>query len=105
GVDDPPEQFASQSVGRIAPGAEVKVVGFDGQIVAPGTEGELWVRGPQRCVGYIDASLDAEAFDDDGFFRTGDLGKVDAAGFVYITGRLKDIIIRNAENLSALEIE
>ena len=51
------------------------------------------------------SSLDADAFDTDGFFRTGDLGTIDADGFVHITGRLKDVIIRNAENMSAQEIE
>jgi acyl-CoA synthetase (AMP-forming)/AMP-acid ligase II len=101
---DPPEKFAG-SVGRMAPGAELKVVAFDGTIQPPGGEGELLVRGPQRLKGYVDASLDADAFDDDGFFRTGDVGKVDDDGFVWITGRIKDIIIRNAENISALEIE
>jgi cyclohexanecarboxylate-CoA ligase len=55
--------------------------------------------------GYLDASLDAEAFDDAGWFRTGDLGRVDADGMVTITGRVKDIIIRNMENISAKEIE
>jgi non-ribosomal peptide synthetase component E (peptide arylation enzyme) len=81
------------------------VVDFDGNVAPVGDEGELLVRGPQRCQGYVEAALDAEAFDADGFFRTGDLGRIDADGFVRITGRLKDIIIRNAENLSAQEIE
>jgi acyl-CoA synthetase (AMP-forming)/AMP-acid ligase II len=68
-------------------------------------EGELQVRGPQVCLGYLDASLDAEAFTEDGWFRTGDLGVVDERGYVRITGRLKDIIIRKGENISAKEIE
>ena len=55
--------------------------------------------------GYLDSSLDAEAFDADGFFRTGDLGVIDDEGYVVITGRLKDVIIRNAENISAKEVE
>ncbi len=55
--------------------------------------------------GYLDASLDAEAFDEDGWFRTGDLGRIDADGMVTITGRVKDIIIRNMENISAKEVE
>jgi acyl-CoA synthetase (AMP-forming)/AMP-acid ligase II len=104
GPDDRPEMF-DHSVGRMVPGAEVKTIGFDGMIAPSGTEGELWVRGPQRCLGYVESSLDADAFDAEGFFRTGDLGIVDEQGYVRITGRLKDIIIRNAENLSALEIE
>jgi acyl-CoA synthetase (AMP-forming)/AMP-acid ligase II len=55
--------------------------------------------------GYLDASLDAAAFDEDGWFKTGDLGRIDADGMVTITGRVKDIIIRNMENISAKEIE
>ncbi len=104
GIGDPPEKFDG-TVGRMAPGCELKVVGFDGAATTNGEEGELWVRGPQRLKGYVDPSLDDDAFDDEGFFRTGDLGTIDAEGFVRITGRLKDIIIRNAENLSAQEME
>ena len=104
GVDDPPEKFEG-SVGRLSPGCDLKVIDFDGAPVSGGQEGELLVRGPQLCSGYIDSALDAEAFDDDGYFRTGDLGRVDDDGFIWITGRLKDVIIRNAENLSAQEIE
>jgi acyl-CoA synthetase (AMP-forming)/AMP-acid ligase II len=55
--------------------------------------------------GYTDPALTAEAFDDDGFFRTGDLGKLRADGHVTLTGRLKDVIIRKGENVSAKEIE
>ena len=55
--------------------------------------------------GYLDSSLDADAFDEDGYFRTGDLGRLDADGNVIITGRLKDIIIRKGENVSAKEVE
>ena len=56
-------------------------------------------------LGYLDSSLDADAFDDEGYFRTGDLAMVDDAGYLTITGRLKDVIIRNMENISAREIE
>ena len=55
--------------------------------------------------GYVDAALDADAFDSQGYFRTGDLGVVEPSGHVRITGRSKDVIIRNAENISAQEIE
>jgi non-ribosomal peptide synthetase component E (peptide arylation enzyme) len=89
----------------VVPGVSLRVVGFDGEEVGPGEEGELRLKGPQCMLGYIDAHLDADAFDEDGWFRSGDLGVVDADGNVRITGRLKDIIIRNAENISALEVE
>jgi acyl-CoA synthetase (AMP-forming)/AMP-acid ligase II len=68
-------------------------------------EGELRVRAPQLCLGYLDPALDAAAFDADGFFRTGDLGQLDADGYVIVTGRLKDVIIRHGENISARELE
>ena len=70
-----------------------------------GPDVELRQRGPQQCRGYVDASLDAEAFDEQGYLRTGDLGVLELSGHARITGSLKDLIIRNAENISAAEIE
>jgi len=93
------------TVGPPVPGVRVRVVDDDGREVPPGEEGELRLKGPQCFLGYVDASLDADAFDDDGWFRSGDRGRIDAAGNVVVTGRIKDAIIRNAENISALEIE
>ena len=87
------------------PEAEIRVVRLDGRAAEPGEEGELRVRAPQLFRGYLDASLDAQAFDEGGFFRTGDLGRLDTEGYVTITGRLKDVIIRKGENISAKEIE
>jgi len=102
-VDDPDDKKAVTD-GRPCPGVTLRTV-IDGKVCAPGEEGELRVKGRQVCQGYLDASLDAEAFDEDGWFSTGDLGVIDAQGFVSITGRLKDIIIRKGENISAKEIE
>jgi acyl-CoA synthetase (AMP-forming)/AMP-acid ligase II len=82
------------TVGWPAKGVQVRVV-----------DGELRLKGPQCFLGYVDASLDAAAFDEDGWFRTGDLGSVDAQGRVRVEGRLKEVIIRNAENISAQEVE
>jgi cyclohexanecarboxylate-CoA ligase len=70
-----------------------------------GREGEIRVRGTMLFRGYLDARLDAAAFDSEGYLRTGDLGRLDAAGQLVVTGRAKDIIIRKGENLSAKEIE
>jgi non-ribosomal peptide synthetase component E (peptide arylation enzyme) len=84
---------------------QIRVVSLDNRVVGAGEEGEIRVKGPQLCLGYLDSSLDREAFDAEGFFRTGDLGKVDADGYVTITGRLKDVIIRKGENISAKEVE
>ena len=91
--DDPPGVLA-RTVGRPARGVEVRVI-----------DGELRLTGPQCFLGYVDPAQDAAAFDDEGWFRTGDLGELGADGNVRITGRLKDVIIRNAENISAAEIE
>jgi cyclohexanecarboxylate-CoA ligase len=81
----------------------------DGAPIAPSqlrlVDGELQVRGPDLFLGYLDAALDEGAFTPDGWFRTGDLGTVDDAGRLTITGRAKDVIIRGGENLSAREIE
>jgi cyclohexanecarboxylate-CoA ligase len=103
-LDDGDEELA-HTEGRVVPGVELRVVSDDGADLAAGHEGELRLRGPQLFQGYIDNSLDADAFDDQGFFRTGDLGFVGPRGHVQITGRIKDIIIRNAENISAQEVE
>ena len=62
-------------------------------------------KAPQLMLGYLDSSLDADAFDEDGFFRTGDLGVLNERGMLTITGRLKDVIIRKGENVSAKEVE
>lgn len=102
-IDDP-DVKKSSTEGRPCPGVSVRVV-LDGVELERGQEGELQVAGPQVCLGYLDASLDAEAFTDDGWFRTGDLGIIDDGGWIRITGRLKDIIIRKGENISAKEIE
>jgi cyclohexanecarboxylate-CoA ligase len=103
-VDDPQEKLA-HTEGRASPGVTIKVVTVEGKPAAVGEEGEIRVKGPQLFLGYLDSSLDAEAFDADGFFRTGDLGRLDEDGYVTITGRLKDIIIRKGENISAKELE
>src|SRR5262249_25842276 len=102
---DEPPHVLDTTVGSVVPGVTLRVVGHDQQEVPVGEEGELRLKGPQRMLGYIDARLDDDAFDADGWFRSGDLGVVDADGYVRVTGRLKDIIIRNAENISALEVE
>jgi cyclohexanecarboxylate-CoA ligase len=102
-IDDPDDKKATTD-GRPCPGTSLRAV-MDGRECGPGEEGELRVKGPQMFIGYLDPTLDADAFDADGWFRTGDLGIIDTDGFVSITGRLKDIIIRKGENISAKEIE
>ena len=103
GVLDDPE-LAATTDGRVFDW-EVKVVDAEGNRVAAGSEGEILARGPSLFRGYTSAEANRESFDEEGFFRTGDLGTVTGDGLLTITGRKKDIIIRGGENLSAKEIE
>ncbi|OJZ74380.1 cyclohexanecarboxylate-CoA ligase [Mycobacterium paraffinicum] len=100
-----PPELLDHTVGKPVAGVAVRVVDESERQVGCGVEGELRLKGPPCFLGYVDKSLDAQAFDDDGWFRTGDLGRIDDEGNVTVTGRIKDAIIRNAENISALEIE
>ncbi len=84
---------------------EIRIVGADGAPVPAGTDGEIRLRGAAVCRGYLDPAQTAEAFDANGFLRTGDLGHLTDDGHLVLTGRMKDIIIRKGENISALEIE
>jgi acyl-CoA synthetase (AMP-forming)/AMP-acid ligase II len=90
---DTDEQLAYTD-GAPVHGADVRIV-----------DGEICVRGPMVCKGYTDPALNAGAFDVDGYFHTGDLGHLTDDGHVVITGRVKDVIIRKGENISAKEIE
>ncbi len=105
GRRDDPEEKRMHSDGRPSPGCIVRVVDMRGNEVDRGVEGEIQAFGPQLCVGYLDDSLNAAAFTEEGFLRTGDLGVVDEEGYVRVTGRVKDIIIRKGENLSAQAME
>ena len=102
-VHDPDDKLATTE-GRPMPGVLLRTVSLDGEVVAAGEEGELQAQAPQMMRGYLDGSLDAAGFDD-GWFRTGDLGVIDEHGYVRITGRVKDVIIRKGENVSAAEVE
>jgi acyl-CoA synthetase (AMP-forming)/AMP-acid ligase II len=82
--------------------AEIKLMGHD---AAPTGDGEIWVRGPQMLLGYRHSEDDVDSFDAQGFFRTGDLGRWVDNRYLRVTGRAKDVIIRNGENISAKEVE
>jgi len=101
---DSDEQLANTD-GKPVEGAEVRIFTLDGRVAGPGEEGEVLVRGPMVFHGYTDPTLTAESFTADGFFRTGDLGVLRADGHLSLTGRLKDVIVRKGENISAKEIE
>jgi cyclohexanecarboxylate-CoA ligase len=92
---DAPDASKRTGEGTATPGVEFKVL----------ESGELTVKGPQVMRGYVDSTLDAEAFTDDGWLRTGDMARFDEHGSVLITGRIKDIIVRKGENISAKEVE
>jgi acyl-CoA synthetase (AMP-forming)/AMP-acid ligase II len=70
-----------------------------------GPDGEIFSRGPDLCLGYTDDALTEQAFDADGWYRTGDVGVLDDDGYLTITDRKADVIIRGGENISALEVE
>ncbi|HVB91826.1 MAG TPA: AMP-binding protein [Acidimicrobiales bacterium] len=84
---------------------EVRTVDEDGHDVGVGRPGEILSRGPDRFAGYTDPDLTDTAVDADGWFRTGDVGVLDPEGYLTITDRVKDIIIRGGENVSAAEVE
>jgi len=102
---DSPLDKAAETDGFPAEGTEVKIVDEDNREVSTGGTGEIIVRGPECFVGYLNSELNKKYFDEDGWFHTGDLGRVDEDGYVEVTGRKKDIIIRGGENISAKEIE
>jgi cyclohexanecarboxylate-CoA ligase len=101
---DTDEQLANTD-GQPVVGIDVRVVALDGREASADEEGEIRLRGPMVFGGYTDPALTAEAFDGASFFRTGDLGKLRADGHLVVTGRLKDVIVRKGENISAKEIE
>lgn len=104
--DDPPE-LVDHTQGRpLCPADELRVVDADGRPVAHGEEGELLVRGPYTLNGYYRAQRDNErCFDPDGFFRTGDLVRLRDDGYLTVTGRVKDVICRGGETVSAADLE
>jgi acyl-CoA synthetase len=90
-----PEEKRLYTDGDPRPGVEIRLA----------ADGEILSRGPDLCLGYTDDDLTAQAFDDDGWYHTGDIGVLDDDGFLTITDRKADVIIRGGENISALEVE
>ncbi len=104
---DDPEDVILNSIGRpCCPFDTFKVVGPDGRDLPGNAEGELLTKGPCLFSGYLsNPAENKRAFTADGFFRTGDLARIDESGCIRITGRIKDIIIRGGENISPAEME
>jgi acyl-CoA synthetase (AMP-forming)/AMP-acid ligase II len=92
---DAPEDKRLYTDGAPLSGVEVKLA----------DDGEILSRGPDLCLGYTDEALTAKAFDADGWYHTGDVGVLDAEGYLTITDRKSDVIIRGGENISAVEVE
>ena len=103
---DDPVEYRVGSVGRVHPHAEARIVGLDGETLPLGQQGEYCSRGYAVMRGYWDEPVrTAAAIDADGWMHSGDLATMDAHGYVRITGRIKDMIIRGGENISPREIE
>lgn len=105
-VDDTPED-QSDTIGRPVPRVEIRIADpFDGSTVPLGVEGEIQGRGHQMMIGYLDdPDATRRTLDHEGWLHTGDLGSMDERGYLRITGRLKDMIIRGGENISPREVE
>lgn len=96
----------SSSIGRPLPDVEIKIVDEDGKALPPNKIGEIWARGPRVMTGYWrDEQKTAEAITPDGWLRTGDMGWMDEDGYIYLSGRADDMIIRGGENISPEEVE
>ncbi|MFJ5292495.1 class I adenylate-forming enzyme family protein [Streptomyces sp. NPDC088348] len=102
--DDTAENLATTE-GRPPAGMEIRIVDAAGRPVPAGVDGEVRLRGEAVCQGYADPAQAAGVFDSDGFLVTGDVGHLRESGHLVLTGRMKDIIIRKGENISAKEIE
>ena len=102
--DSPEKRWTS--VGLDLPGNERRLVDALGRDVAPGESGEVCWRGPTKSFGYLnEPEMTEAAFDEKGFYHSGDLGTYDDDGYLHITGRSKDLIIRGGQNISPVEIE
>jgi acyl-CoA synthetase (AMP-forming)/AMP-acid ligase II len=104
-LDDPLDERVGR-LGKPLPGLKVRIVGPDGGDVTPGERGEVLVKGPNLLEGYYkDAEKTAAALDKNGWYHTGDVGSIDAAGTMMFHGRLKDMLKVGGENVAAAEVE
>ncbi|MHC5114185.1 MAG: class I adenylate-forming enzyme family protein [Planctomycetota bacterium] len=101
-----PDEHKRHSVGPCVPRVEEKIVDPEGNRLPIGEEGEICIKGPNVMKGYYKLPEDTAAvFDDEGFFRTGDMGRIDEDGHLYITGRIKEMLIIGGDNVFPREIE
>jgi long-chain acyl-CoA synthetase len=101
-----PGEWRHRSVGRPLPAVQQRIVSPDGRVLPAGEDGEVRIKGPNVMHGYWNLPEEtARAFDEHGFFRTGDMGRFDADGHLFITGRIKEMLIISGENVFPREIE
>jgi acyl-CoA synthetase (AMP-forming)/AMP-acid ligase II len=100
-----PQAKRNRTDGRALDGVEIRIVDEEGRDLPAGQPGEIWSRGPDLFAGYTDPELTARVVTHDGWYRTGDVGVLDEDGYLTITDRLSDVIIRGGLNLSAAELE
>ena len=101
-----PVQSKPGSVGKAVPGAEIRIVDDEGKSLGREASGEVWLKGPMIMKGYYNLPKEtADVLTADGYFKTGDLGKVDSEGYLYITGRKKELIISAGEKIVPREVE
>jgi long-chain acyl-CoA synthetase len=99
------ESYRTGSVGSVCPGFEVRIVDEQGRTLSPPTVGEIWIRGASVTPGYWNNPAATNETFSDQWFRTGDVGNLDCDGYLFITDRKKDLIIKGGENISPREIE
>jgi non-ribosomal peptide synthetase component E (peptide arylation enzyme) len=105
GVPGDPVEKLIYTEGRCLGGNRIRILDDNGNELPAGVDGEIATAGAERCLGYNSDARNAEAFTQDGWFLTGDIGHLDAEGYLTITDRKKDIIIRGGENISSREVE
>jgi acyl-CoA synthetase (AMP-forming)/AMP-acid ligase II len=93
------------SVGVPVPVCEVRIVDPDGRDMPARVDGEIWIRGPNVVPGYWRRTEETSKAFSDGWLHSGDIGRIDDDGFLYIVDRAKDVIIRGGENISTIEVE
>jgi long-chain acyl-CoA synthetase len=101
-----PSEQRRKCVGKALPGIEQRIVGPDGRVLGPNEDGEVRMRGPNIMKGYLNLPDETAAvFDEHGFFKSGDMGRLDEQGMLSITGRIKEMLIIGGENVFPREIE
>ncbi len=101
-----PSEQRRKCVGIALPGIEQRIVGPDGKVLGPNEDGEVRMRGPNIMKGYLNLPDETAAvFDENGFFKSGDMGRLDERGMLSITGRIKEMLIIGGENVFPREIE